>query len=60
MISKQRSNLLKKLAFYLFLNTETLEELTHNKELLKLSSALNNKEIKEIIEKQEAHYYLPF
>ena len=60
MISKQRSNLIKKLAFYLFLNSETLEELTHNKELLKLCKALTNKQIKEAIGKQEAHYYLPF
>jgi len=60
MISKQRSNLFKKLGFYLFLNTKTLEDLKHNKELLKLSKALKNKEIKEIIELQEANYHLPF
>jgi len=60
MISKQRSNLIKKLAFYLFLNTENLEELTHNKELLKLCRAFTNKELKEAIEKEEADYYLPF
>jgi len=60
MISKQRINLFKKLGFYLFLNTENLEDLKHNKELLKLSKALTNKEIKEIISKQEANYYLPF
>tara|TARA_R100001163_G_scaffold64990_1_gene60653 strand:- start:292 stop:474 length:183 start_codon:yes stop_codon:yes gene_type:complete len=60
MISKQRINLFKKLGFYLFLNTQTLEDLKHNKELLKLSKSLTNKEIKEIISKQEADYYLPF
>ena len=60
MISKQRINLIKKLGFYLFLNTQTLEDLKHNKELLKLSKSLTNKEIKEIISKQEADYYLPF
>lgn len=60
MISKQRSNLFKKLGFYLFLNTETLKDLKHNKELLKLCKALTNKEIKEAIEKQETNYYLPF
>tara|TARA_R110002020_G_scaffold199912_1_gene401914 strand:+ start:504 stop:686 length:183 start_codon:yes stop_codon:yes gene_type:complete len=60
MISKQRMNLFKKLGFYLFLNTESLEDLKHNKELLKLSKALTNKEIKEIISRQEAHYHLPF
>ena len=60
MISKQRINLFKKLGFYLFLNTQTLEDLKHNKELLKLSKSLTNKEIKEIISKQEAGYYLPF
>ena len=60
MISKQRINLFKKLGSYLFLNTQTLEDLKHNKELLKLSKSLTNKEIKEIISKQEADYYLPF
>ena len=60
MISKQRLNLFKKLGFYLFLNTESLEDLKHNKELLKLSKSLTNKEIKKIISKQEAFYYLPF
>ena len=60
MISKQRINLIKKLGFYLFLNTQTLEDLKHNKELLKLSKSLTNKEIKEIISKQEADYHLPF
>ena len=52
MISKQRMNLIKKLGFYLFLNTEKLKDLKHNRELLKLCNALTNKEIKEEIKKQ--------
>lgn len=68
MISKQRSNLIKKLSFYLLVNTQNLKDLEQNKKLLRLCmkdkqkifKGLTNKEIKKEIERQEAIFYLPF
>jgi len=59
-ITTQRSNLFKRLSFYLFMNTETLKQLKENKKILFDATALTNKEIKQLTEEQENNYMLPF
>jgi heme oxygenase len=59
-ITTQRSNLFKRLSFYLFMNTETLKQLKENKKILLDATALTNKEIKALTTEQENNYMLPF
>ena len=64
MISKQKRNLINKLSFYLLMNAteghQIKEDIEQSKEIIKSCKNYTNKRIKEIIELQEANYYLPF
>jgi hypothetical protein len=64
MISKQKRKLIHKLSFYLLMNAtegnQIKEDIKQSKEIIKSCKNYTNKRIKEIIEIQEANYYLPF
>ena len=64
MISKQKRNLINELSFYLLMNAtegnQIKEDIEKSKQIIKSCKNYTNKRIKEIIELQEADYYLPF
>ena len=64
MISKQKRNLINELSFYLLMNAtegnQIKEDIEKSKQIIKSCKNYTNKEIKELIEIQEANYYLPF